>query len=92
MPVHPAAAAVASAAGDDAKRYALDGGEDFELIAAIAPRAFRYLSERFRKHFGTTLHPVGRLEANPGLRLREERTESPQPLIPAGYDHLAVDA
>jgi thiamine-monophosphate kinase len=85
--VAPAAAAVASAAGDDPLRYALEGGEDFELIVAIAPRAFRYLARRFEAHFKRPLLVVGRLDAELGLRIRED-SEAARELVPAGWDHL----
>ncbi len=87
VPVHPAASAVALAAGDDARSYALDGGEDFELLVTVAPRAFRHLAGRFERRFGKPLLPVGRLEAEPGVRLAGEGRASA--LVAAGYDHLA---
>jgi thiamine-monophosphate kinase len=89
IPVHPVALAVARAAGDDARSYALDGGEDFELIAAIAPRAFRYLSQRFEARFGRPLLAVGRLDARPGIRLHDGEAERELPA--GGFDHLAGD-
>jgi thiamine-monophosphate kinase len=89
VPVHPAARAVALAAGDDPLGYALEGGEDFELIAAIAPRAFRHLAERFQAHFGRPLLACGRLETDPGVRLAQAGT-TPRELTPGGWDHLAT--
>ncbi len=86
LAVHPAAEAVARAAGADAREYALDGGEDFELIAAVSPRAFKYLAARFERHFGKPLLAVGRLDAEPGLRLSDACGERELPA--GGYDHL----
>jgi thiamine-monophosphate kinase len=86
VPVHPAAEAVARAVGADAREFALDGGEDFELIAALAPRAFAYLSRHFERRFGRPLLAVGRLDAAPGMRLSERGAE--RELVAAGYDHL----
>ena len=86
VPVHPAAAAVARAAGADPAAYALDGGEDFELILAVAPRAFAHLSAAYRARFGSPLLAVGRLERQPGLRLRGAGGE--RELVAAGWDHL----
>jgi thiamine-monophosphate kinase len=86
--VHPAALAVARAAGHEPRTYALDGGEDFELIAAVAPRAFAHLAEGFERRFGTPLLAVGKLEREPGLRLRED-DGAVRGLTPAGYDHFA---
>jgi len=86
VPIHPAAVEVAHAAGDDPVSYALDGGEDFELIVAVAPRAFSYLAKRFALHFGRPLIALGRLDAQPGLR-RSERGEERE-LVAAGWDHF----
>ncbi|HEY0798367.1 MAG TPA: thiamine-phosphate kinase [Candidatus Baltobacteraceae bacterium] len=86
VPIDPAANAIASAAGALGRDYALHGGEDFELIVTIAPRAFNYLAARFQKHFRRPLLRVGRLERQPGLRLAQASTVSE--LLPAGWDHL----
>jgi thiamine-monophosphate kinase len=86
VPIDPAAESVARAAGDDPLAYALDGGEDFELIVAVAPRAFPYLAGRFERHFGKPLQRIGRLEAQPGIRLRE--ATAARDLVAAGWDHL----
>jgi thiamine-monophosphate kinase len=86
IPVDPAAEIVARAAGDDPQAYALDGGEDFELILAVARRAYPHLARRFEQHFRRRLHPVGRLEAQPGIRLCE--AEVARELVAAGWDHL----
>jgi thiamine-monophosphate kinase len=87
--LHPAAEAVARAAGDEAERYALDGGEDFELLVAVAARAYPHLAKRFAERFGKPLYAVGRLESEPGLRRRERDETTARTLLPAGYDHLA---
>lgn len=87
VPVHPLARAVADMAGSVAERYALDGGEDFELLVSIAPRAFPHLARRFSQRFGRPLLAIGRLEKEPGLRLTQAGTL--RELAPTGYDHLA---
>jgi len=86
VPVHPAADAVARVAGSDARAYALDGGEDFELLVSIAPRAFGYLAQRFERRFGKPLIAVGRLDVEPGLRITDGTGE--RELVAAGFDHL----
>jgi thiamine-monophosphate kinase len=83
VPVHDAARAVAAVAGDDPESYALDGGEDFELIAAIAPRAFDYLAARYRARFGRDLLRVGTFTDASGLRRASGAT-----IALAGWDHL----
>jgi thiamine-monophosphate kinase len=89
IPVAGAATAVARAAGEDPRAYALDGGEDFELIVALASRSFRWLAAAYAKHFGTSLLEIGRLTADPGVRLTG--ADASRELAPAGWDHLRSD-
>ncbi len=86
LPIHAAASAVASAAGDAPADYALNGGEDFELIVTIERRGFVHLARRYAAHFGRPLLEVGRLEREPGVRLA--RADASSELVPAGYDHF----
>ncbi len=86
VPVHPAAEHIARAAGSDPAGYALDGGEDFELLVAVAPRAFAHLAAAYRGRFRRPLMAVGRLDREPGLRLRQAGAE--RELVAAGWDHL----
>ncbi|MBV9148372.1 MAG: thiamine-phosphate kinase [Candidatus Eremiobacteraeota bacterium] len=83
IPVAETARKFAISRGEDAQRFAAAGGEDFELLAAIAPRAFNYLSGRFRKRFGRPLLRVGVFREEAGI----ERVGGGEPL-PAGWDHL----
>lgn len=87
VPVAASAAAMAELRGEDPQEYALAGGEDFELLTAIAPRAFRYLNGRFLKRFGKPLLPVGRFDAASGVRML--RTAGEERLTPTGWDHFA---
>ena len=73
----------ASACGADAERWALDGGEDFELIVAIARRAFGHLAGRFRARFGRELLRIGYATDEPGVR-----RASGDAVERAGWDHL----
>jgi thiamine-monophosphate kinase len=88
VPVHAAANAIARAAGADPRDYALRGGEDFELIVAVAPRAFDYLAGRYAAAFGTPLIRIGTLDAEPGLRLIDGAEA--RELVPAGWDHFSA--
>ncbi len=90
VPIHLAAFAVAEAVGHDPARYALDGGEDFELIVAVAPRAFAHLSRKFSLAFGVPLLAIGRLDSEPGMRIASEGGE--RELTAAGFDHLSPRA
>jgi len=86
VPIAPAAAAAARALGTPETDYALAGGEDFELIAAVAPRALTYLTARFRARFGRQLYRIGEIRAGTGLQLRiDDRDVS---LAVTGYDHF----
>jgi thiamine-monophosphate kinase len=86
VPVAPSAAAMAQRRGEDVQAYALAGGEDYELVVAVAPRAFSHLSLRFAKRFGRPLYPVGRFRAGGGLYVRNGERE--EPLAATGWDHL----
>jgi thiamine-monophosphate kinase len=83
IPVHDGARGVAAVTGDDPERWALDGGEDFELLVSVEKRAFGHLARRFRAHTGHELIRVGTMSAEPGVR-RADGT----PVVPAGWDHL----
>jgi thiamine-monophosphate kinase len=85
VPIAPAAAEVAALTGDDAAAWALDGGEDFELLAAIDRRAFPHLAVRFRAHTGRELIAVGEIVGGEGVRRADGA------LVPArGWDHLGA--
>ena len=83
VPVHPSAQRIAEHAGADAERWALDGGEDFELLVAIEKRAFAHLASRFRAHTGRELLRVGRMTEEAGVR-REDGAG----IVASGWDHL----
>jgi len=84
VPADPGAQTVAHLMGDDPESYALDGGEDFALIAIVGARAFGYLAARFGHRFGRPLIGVGTITAATGLR-----RANGAPITPAGWDHLA---
>jgi len=86
IPVAPSASAVAAAVGADAESYALDGGEDFELLVAIERRAYGYLAERFEKRFRKPLVVLGRVEAGSGVRL--DTGGGSRQLAMHGFDHF----
>ena len=83
VPVADAALAIAKRAGADAERWALDGGEDFELLVAVATRAYSHLSARFHARFGRPLLRVGVATEELGLRHADGA-----PIASAGWDHL----
>ncbi len=83
IPVHPGAARVALRAGAVALDWARDGGEDYELLTAIEPHAFRHLAGRFAARFGRPLHQVGVCSEGAGVR-----DANGAPIASAGWDHL----
>jgi thiamine-monophosphate kinase len=83
VPIARCVPEIANAAGADARAWALHGGEDFELLAAVAPRAFGHLAARYRARFGRELLPIGRLEPGRGLYETGGRE-----IAAAGYDHF----
>ncbi|HOX04030.1 MAG TPA: thiamine-phosphate kinase [Candidatus Paceibacterota bacterium] len=67
---------------------ALADGEDFELLFAQPPRRAVALIDAWKKRFPTTrLSCIGRITAEPGLRLR--RRGKIEPLVLHGYEHFA---
>ncbi|HYW54987.1 MAG TPA: thiamine-phosphate kinase [Dongiaceae bacterium] len=83
VPVHEAARRVAARTGDDAEAWALDGGEDFELLVSVEKRAFGYLAGRFRAHLGRDLLRIGSITAGSVVCRADGSAVSP-----AGWDHL----
>ncbi|MGA2394890.1 MAG: thiamine-phosphate kinase [Candidatus Lustribacter sp.] len=83
IPVSADARAVAQRIGADPEEWALDGGEDFELLIAVATRAFSHLAGRFHARFGRPLLRVGVATAAGGVRFADGRA-----VTSAGWDHL----
>ena len=85
IPIADCARTLAPRAGADAEAWALDGGEDFELLVAVASRAFTHLAGRFHARFGRPLLRIGVATAEAGLRRADGA-----PIASAGWDHLRV--
>ncbi|HYZ17139.1 MAG TPA: thiamine-phosphate kinase, partial [Candidatus Acidoferrum sp.] len=83
VPVADDARAVAARTGDDPERYALDGGEDFELLVTIGKRGFAYLASRFEARFGRALLRIGTITEGAGVRLANGEA-----IAPSGWDHV----
>lgn len=86
VPVARCAQAAAAALGFDPQAYALAGGEDFELLLAVQPRAFGHLAGRYAKRFGRKLERVGDLREGSGLFMRKGGRE--EPVTATGWDHF----
>jgi len=83
----PALAAAAAALGADAMDLVLNGGDDYELLAAVEPRVFKHIAAGFAKRFGRPLLAVGRFEKGSG-RAWVERLGKREAVAPSGYNHL----
>ena len=83
LPSTNATRAVAQLVGANADEWALDGGEDFELLVAVNARAYAHLAARFHARFGKPLIRVGVATTEPGLR-RPDGTL----VTSSGWDHL----
>jgi thiamine-monophosphate kinase len=76
----------ASRALADPFRAALSGGEDYELVVAVAPASLA-AAQAAAEAAGTTLTVIGRFVRGRGVRVVGTRGE-PVP-VAAGHDHLA---
>lgn len=76
LPVDPACEAIAQAADQDPLEWALYGGEDYELLAAVDPGGFPEIREALEDAGGVPCRVIGRVVATEeGLRcLRPDGT------------------
>lgn len=87
LPVCDAAAEAARALEVSPEAFALAGGEEYELLAAVDGRAFKHLAARFRARFGRELFKVGTFRAENGIVLRgDDGLETP--VVRTGWDSL----
>jgi len=87
VPVEPAARDWFSRhpeAGTDALSAAITGGDDYELLLAVRPRAGRRLAQA-RRHGGVPLTRIGVCTQDPAVVLSGANSTSP---LPRGYHHF----
>jgi len=84
VPLHDAARRVAALLGEDPEKFALAGGEEYELMVAVKPRAFAHLSARYAKRFKRPLLRVGTFGKGSGV------TWNGAPLERSGWDHFTT--
>ena len=66
----------------------LHGGEDYELLATIAPSAIEAVTRRLGERYGTSLTPIGEVvDGADVVAVASDGTESP--LEAKGWDHFA---
>jgi thiamine-monophosphate kinase len=87
LPVEPAAREWFSRHSGDAAIRALTGGDDYELLLAVGPRARRRLAHVMR-HAGTPLTRVGVCTADRAVLLRPGSAEERDRRLPGGYGHF----
>jgi thiamine-monophosphate kinase len=88
VPVDPAAAELERARGGEALSLALHGGEDYQLLLAVAPSELGDVSDLARV-WGLALTAVGEFVAGEvGVRLRDAGGE--RPLAAGGHDHFRL--
>jgi thiamine-monophosphate kinase len=85
LPVHPAARAWWQGAGADPVERAIAGGEDYELLFAVAPRLRRrFLNTAGRGH-RIPVTCVGKLTAEPGAWMT---SGGERRALPSGFTHF----
>ena len=67
-------------------RYALSGGEDYELLLTVAKDSVAPLIERFKSELGVELTPIGRIVEGDTLRWVEH--DAPIELDLQGFTHF----
>lgn len=85
LPLHPAARAWFTATGDDAVAESVAGGDDYELLFAVPPRARGRLRGVLREARGVPITRIGELTDDRTIGiLRGGRLEP----LPAGFVHF----
>jgi thiamine-monophosphate kinase len=74
--------------GVDPLNLALNGGEDYELLATLPPEAVGPAGQKLHARFGTPLTEIGEIRPGEGL-VAIEADGSERPLTPEGWDHFA---
>lgn len=86
LPLASGVAEVAAAAGRDPLELAVNGGEDYELLASISPARLGEAAEAVRDREDLALTQIGEVVAGTGveIRLPDGRRAAPE-----GFDQLA---
>jgi thiamine-monophosphate kinase len=87
VPVAPALRALATHLGVEPLDLALGGGEDYELLATLAPEAVERAATSIQERFGTALTDIGEIREGSVLSaVHPDGSEGP--LEPKGWDHF----
>jgi thiamine-monophosphate kinase len=88
LPIEPSARDWFSRHSSDASLRAVTGGDDYELLLAVRPRARRRLAQVTR-HAGTPLTRIGVCTADRAVVLRRRSEDRPDDRpLPGGYGHF----
>ena len=87
VPVAAAALDAARALGQDAREWAVAGGEDYELLLTCDPAAADQLAAGLSEATGTALTVVGRIEGPAGEMMFVDAHDAPV-AIRSGYEHF----
>ena len=88
VPIPEAVRAAAAALAVDPLEFAVSGGEDYELLATIAPTEVDGARERLRDRFGLALTQVGDIVDGQGL-VAVDAHGAESTMEPKGWDHFA---
>lgn len=88
VPVAPALGELDALLGADGLRLALEGGEDYELLATIPQKALGQAQATLQERFATRLTDIGIVTEGEGLTAVDGHG-SVRPLEERGWDHLA---
>ncbi len=91
IPVHSAVRAE-TATPADALRFAVSGGEDFELCFVAAAGSVEPHVDEFEAEFGVCLTRVGRIEAGPAGQVFWAEGDGRRPLDSGGFQHFESGA
>jgi len=86
VPLHPGAVEILRTGGRDAVARAIEGGEDYELAFAVAPRQRRAFLGAIRRAGNPAVTKIGVFVPEAGLWL--ERNGKRQPLPQGGFAHF----
>jgi thiamine-monophosphate kinase len=86
LPVATEALEVAKLLGEDVLDYALNGGEDYELLFTVHGGLDGAFKQQFAERFGITLTEVGNV-VDSGLFI-EGPNKVRRNLVPGGFDHM----
>jgi len=89
VPVSPALSYYCQELRLDTLKFALDGGEDYELLFTAPLRRLKEVLRRVPGGTGVAITPIGRIvPRSRGVRLVDPQGRR-RPLVPGGFDHFA---